>query len=136
MATEWQIRELLENYVDTMATYSVSDLDELIENTISNYESKDDLHNIEEIKIGMHLYLSRINRVCIKYKSKNIDLYQRFKDLTEKIGDKEKFYNEDNNRDKLSLINDYEELKDLTELIGLAVGSEDSVSRIIDMRLE
>ena len=47
-----------------------------------------------------------------------------------------KFYNEDNNRDKLSLINDYEELKDLTELIGLAVGSEDSVSRIIDLRLE
>ena len=70
--------------------------------------------------------------MCIKYKSKEINLYQRFKDLTQKIDDKENFYAED----KDSLQKDYLELKELTEILGLALGKDETISKSIGLHLD
>lgn len=132
MATDSQIEELLQVFVNTMANYSMDDLEEIIESLLDNSEKKDNLQNIEELKKNIHLYYLHIIEMCIRYKSKEINLYQRFKDLTQKIDDKENFYAED----KVSLQKDYLELKDLTEILGLALGKDDSISKSIGLHFD
>tara|TARA_B100000212_G_C26965495_1_gene360295 strand:+ start:106 stop:504 length:399 start_codon:yes stop_codon:yes gene_type:complete len=132
MATDSQIEELLQVFVNTMANYSMDDLEEIIENLLDNSEKKDALQNIEELKKNIHLYYLHIIEMCIRYKSKEINLYQRFKDLTQKIDDKENFYAED----KVSLQKDYLELKDLTEILGLALGKDETISKSIGLHLD
>ena len=132
MATDSQIEELLQVFVNTMANYSMDDLEEIIENLLDNSEKKDALQNIEELKKNIHLYYLHIIEMCIRYKSKEINLYQRFKDLTQKIDDKENFYAED----KVSLQKDYLELKDLTEILGLALGKDETISKSIGLHFD
>ena len=132
MATDSQIEELLQVFVNTMANYSMDDLEEIIESLLDNSEKKDNLQNIEELKKNIHLYYLHIIEMCIRYKSKEINLYQRFKDLTQKIDDKENFYAED----KVSLQKDYLELKDLTEILGLALGKDETISKSIGLHLD
>ena len=132
MATDSQIEELLQVFVNTMANYSMDDLEEIIESLLDNSEKKDNLQNIEELKKNIHLYYLHIIEMCIRYKSKEINLYQRFKDLTQKIDDKENFYAED----KVLLQKDYLELKDLTEILGLALGKDDSISKSIGLHFD
>ena len=132
MASDSQIEELLQVFVNTMANFSIDNLEEIIENLLDNNENKDDLQNIEELKKNIHLYYLHIIEMCIKYKSKEINLYQRFKDLTQKINDKENFYAED----KISLQKDYSELKDLTEILGLALGKDDTISKSIGLHFD
>ena len=132
MASDSQIEELLQVFVNTMANFSIDNLEEIIENLLDNNENKDDLQNIEELKKNIHLYYLHIIEMCIKYKSKEINLYQRFKDLTQKIDDKENFYAED----KDSLQKDYLELKELTEILGLALGKDDTISKSIGLHFD
>ena len=132
MANDSQIEELLQVFVNTMANYSMDDLEEIIEILLDNNENKDALQNIEELKKNVHLYYLHIIEMCIRYKSKDINLYQRFKDLTQKMNDKENFYAED----KISLQKDYSELKDLTEILGLALGKDDTISKSIGLNLK
>ena len=132
MASDSQIEELLQVFVNTMANYSMDDLEEIIESLLDNSEKKDALQNIEELKKNIHLYYLHIIEMCIKYKSKEINLYQRFKDLTQKIDDKENFYAED----KDSLQKDYLELKELTEILGLALGKDETISKSIGLHLD
>ena len=132
MASDSQIEELLQVFVNTMANFSIDNLEGIIENLLDNNENKDDLQNIEELKKNIHLYYLNLIEMCIKYKSKDINLYQRFKDLTQKINDKENFYAED----KISLQKDYSELKDLTEILGLALGKDDTISKSIGLHFD
>lgn len=132
MATDSQIEELLQVFVNTMANYSMDDLEEIIESLLDNSEKKGALQNIEELKKNIHLYYLHIIEMCIRYKSKEINLYQRLKDLTQKIDDKENFYAED----KVSLVKDYLELKDLTEILGLALGKDETILKSIGLHFD
>lgn len=129
MASDKKIEELLQAFVNSMSKMTFSELMDLTRKTINALEETQTINNRNEIINIFSLYLADLILLCEKYKSKDINLYQRFTELTNKMNDYKKYYAND-----LTLrTKEYEELKELLEIINLALGKEDMVSRAIEL---
>lgn len=129
MATDENIEELLQAFVSSMSKMTFSELMELSKKTITDYEETQTINNRNELINIFNVYLSDLILLCEKYNSKDINLYQRFNELTNKIKNYEKYYAND-----LTLrTKETEELKELLEILNLALGREDMVSRAIEL---
>ena len=129
MATDENIEELLQAFVSSMSKMSFSELMDLSKKTITDYEETQTINNRNELINIFNVYLSDLILLCEKYNSKDINLYQRFNELTNKIKNYEKYYAND-----LTLrTKETEELKELLEILNLALGREDMVSRAIEL---
>jgi uncharacterized protein VirK/YbjX len=129
MATDENIEELLQAFVSSMSKMTFSELRELSKKSITAYEETQTINNRNELINIFNVYLSDLILLCEKYNSKDINLYQRFNELTNKIKNYEKYYAND-----LTLrTKETEELKELLEILNLALGREDMVSRAIKL---
>ena len=129
MATDENIEELLQAFVSSMSKMTFSELMELSKKTITDYEETQTINNRNELINIFNVYLSDLILLCEKYNSKDINLYQRFTELTNKMGNYEKYYAND-----LTLrTKETEELKELLEILNLALGREDMISRAIEL---
>ena len=125
MATDEQIEKEIQTFIKKFTDESSStELDETIEKIISTYEEKNkkvltvfqesnEFHNKKELKDFLRANLEYTIQLCEKYKTKDINLYQRYRELTRKIIDNDKYYAED-----LTLFQkEAEEFKELMHIV-------------------
>jgi len=132
MASDEKIEELLQALIKTISNWSYEDIGKTIEVVLSSREDLSSIvstsEELEELKNNMRLYYLRMIEMCKKYNSKDINLYLRFKELSEKMNNYNKYYFED----EIAYQRDAIEMKELIQLVQLALGEENGVSKAID----